>query len=81
VHESVVGTKRTWRDVRLESVMSSKADIAGLLLSLVDAFTLIMIQLVLFLIAIAFSAVRLSAVLRKMSSNGWRASKDYSFER
>ncbi len=27
VHESVCGTKRTWRDVRLESVMSRKADI------------------------------------------------------
>ena len=27
VHESVVGTFRTWRDVRLESVMRFKADI------------------------------------------------------
>jgi hypothetical protein len=27
VHESAVGTKRTWRDVRLESVMRSEADI------------------------------------------------------
>jgi hypothetical protein len=46
--------------------MRSKADIAGLLLSLVDAFTLIMIQLVLFLIAIAFCAVRLTTVLRNV---------------
>jgi hypothetical protein len=61
--------------------MRSKADIAGLLLSLVDAFTLILIQLMLFLIAIAYYTVRLSAVLRKMSNNGWRASKDHSFER
>jgi hypothetical protein len=29
VHESPVGTKRTCRDVRLESVMRSKADIGG----------------------------------------------------
>jgi hypothetical protein len=27
VHESVVGTKRTWRDVRLESAMRPIADI------------------------------------------------------
>jgi hypothetical protein len=26
-HESVFGTKRTWRDVRLESVVGGKADI------------------------------------------------------
>ena len=29
---SVVGTKRTWRDVRLESVVRAKADIAASLL-------------------------------------------------
>jgi hypothetical protein len=39
-------------------------------MSLVDALTLIMIQLVFLLIAISFYAVRLLAVLRKMSSNG-----------
>ena len=27
VHESVVGTFRTWRDVRLESVMRTKPDV------------------------------------------------------
>jgi len=27
VHESVVGTFRTWRDVRLESVIRPKADV------------------------------------------------------
>ena len=46
--------------------MRSETDIAGLLLSLVDAFTLIMIQLVLFLIAIAFYVVRIAAVLRNV---------------
>jgi hypothetical protein len=29
VHESVVGTFRTWRDVRLESVMHFTADMAN----------------------------------------------------
>src|SRR6476660_9322359 len=30
VHESAVGTFRTWRDVRLESVMRSRADMKNL---------------------------------------------------
>ena len=29
VHESLVGTFRTWRNVRLESAMRVKADIVG----------------------------------------------------
>jgi hypothetical protein len=31
VHESGYGTKRTWRDVRLESVIRSKADMDWIL--------------------------------------------------
>jgi hypothetical protein len=27
VHESVVGTKRTWRDVRVESAFGGKAEV------------------------------------------------------
>jgi hypothetical protein len=30
VHESLAGTKRTWRDVRLESAMRTKADVRRL---------------------------------------------------
>ena len=59
--------------------MRSNADIAGLLLSLVDAVTLINIQLVLFLIAIAFYAVRIAAVLRNVEQ--WLASKQKLFFR
>jgi hypothetical protein len=56
-----------------------EADIAELLLSLVDAFTLIMIQLVLFLIAIDFYAVRLTTVLRNVEQ--WLTNKQRSFFR
>jgi len=60
--------------------MRSEADIAGLLLSpLVDALTLIVIQLVYILIAIAFYAVRLVTVLRNVEQ--WLASKQRLFFR
>jgi hypothetical protein len=50
VHESVVGTKRTWRDVRLESAMRCKADVEKHSFELLNSWPLVVILAALLII-------------------------------